>query len=594
MAKRKKNNNKKRWTAKAASAVDSAVGILSPSRAFRRSQFRAAYEVLDQHRTRPRPTTYVPGTADSLLSAATLTDLAEYSRAYMRNNPVYEGALLTALDKTFGEEVRIQARTSDEAWNARAEDRWTEHMVNQPIDSSGRFNINIANGISYLSYLGDGDYFQIFHNDSIQLVEREQCGLPFGLPAARHYKVVNGIAYGKETGKLIGYYIGTPDKSGFYIQPDSFRKYKADKVHHIFNPKRSSQSRGTPALTSAFKNIQYLEHYVEAELVAACVNACFTMAVTYKDPAKAPPPFTTGAAPTGENIHRSKHEGIEEGKILYFEPGEDVTGVGMERPGSQFETFVRRITAGHGLPLGLPLMLVAGDFSGATFMNSRMAMQHAQDRWRREQQWVIKPLIRKQWRWHISRMVRMGELEERPDMFRCEVQPKRWAYVDPYKEAKADEQQLKNGTINRTIIDARQGLDYGDVSKKLAEEQAGRKESGLAADDKKLGKKMEDISRAVRSGVPIAVAEARTALGLTEKPPGGELLRFNDQDVLQYHIESGILTINEIREVLGLESVPWGDVAARKAGVSPVNTDGEGSEEESESDEENDNEQDQQ
>ena len=89
--------------------------------------------------------------------------------------------------------------------------------------------------------------------------------------------------------------------------------------------------------------------------------------------------------------------------------------------------------------------------------------------------------------------------------------------------------------------------------------------------------------------MPIAVAEARTALGLTEKPPKGELLRFNDQDVLQYHIESGILTINETRAVLGLKKVDWGDVPVRKAGVSPVSTE-EKTETETETGDESENE----
>ena len=33
----------------------------------------------------------------------------------------------------------------------------------------------------------------------------------------------------------------------------------------------------------------------------------------------------------------------------------------------------------------------------------------------------------------------------------------------------------------------------------------------------------------------------------------------NDQDILQYHVESDVLLINEIRAALGLEGVSWGD-----------------------------------
>ena len=103
-------------------------------------------------------------------------------------------------------------------------------------------------------------------------------------------------------------------------------------------------------------------------------------------------------------------------------------------------------------------------------------------------------------------------------------------------------------------------------------------------DDKQAKKTMEDIARAVRAGVPIAVGEARGILGLEADPPEDKLLRFNDQDVLQYHIESGILTINEVRSVLGLGTVKWGDEPVRKKGLNIIKT-GEGQETETETEE---------
>ena len=100
-----------------------------------------------------------------------------------------------------------------------------------------------------------------------------------------------------------------------------------------------------------------------------------------------------------------------------------------------------------------------------------------------------------------------------------------------------------------------------------------------------MKKVMEDIARAVRAGVPIGVSEARTSLGLPDEPPEGPLLRFNDQDVLQYHIENGCLEINEVRKVLGLPPKPWGNKPVRKTGVAPVEISKEnGKEEENEED----------
>lgn len=55
-------------------------------------------------------------------------------------------------------------------------------------------------------------------------------------------------------------------------------------------------------------------------------------------------------------------------------------------------------------------------------------------------------------------------------------------------------------------------------------------------------------------------------------------LRYDDRNLFQYHLQYGILTINEARERLGLSAVPWGDQPPRsqssprspKSDISPV------------------------
>ena len=41
--------------------------------------------------------------------------------------------------------------------------------------------------------------------------------------------------------------------------------------------------------------------------------------------------------------------------------------------------------------------------------------------------------------------------------------------------------------------------------------------------------------------------------------PGERTLRYDDQNLYQYHLEFGVLTINEVRRSLGLPLVAWGD-----------------------------------
>jgi hypothetical protein len=41
--------------------------------------------------------------------------------------------------------------------------------------------------------------------------------------------------------------------------------------------------------------------------------------------------------------------------------------------------------------------------------------------------------------------------------------------------------------------------------------------------------------------------------------PDERSLRYDDNNLYQYHLEFGVLTINEIRQSLGLAPVPWGN-----------------------------------
>jgi len=203
------------------------------------------------------------------------------------------------------------------------------------------------------------------------------------------------------------------------------------------------------------------------------------MFVTQEYP-EMPTAYAGGSTSSGEDKDGNRLEKLEPGTIMYGEPGEKAEGIGQTRPGSLFDPFVRRMLTFVGRPMCMPLMLITLDFSGATFMNARIAYQKVQDAWMREQNWVVKPFASRVWRWKIEQLIAAGEFKASAGIFRHEVICKRWPYVDPFKEAKADETQLKNGTTTRKIICARQGHDFGDVNADLAAEEKLRKESGVA------------------------------------------------------------------------------------------------------------------
>jgi capsid protein len=184
------------------------------------------------------------------LTEAALSKLREICRDHGRGNPIVKGLLATEAKGVVGSETKVEARTPDKGWNDAAEALWKAEMVDQPCDVTGPFNFHKLLNLAYKSYRRDGDDLLVFEDEALWLVEGEQCGTPYGMRGGESFEVTNGVATRRSDGRVIGYYIGKPDRWGF-VQASSFSRYTTDQVHHIFNPDRVSYTRGEPVLVAA-------------------------------------------------------------------------------------------------------------------------------------------------------------------------------------------------------------------------------------------------------------------------------------------------------------------------------------------------------
>ncbi|MEN6428059.1 MAG: phage portal protein [Phycisphaerales bacterium] len=236
-----------KWQQSLADGLDRVLLAVSPKRAYLRRAYRFAYDALDRSRTR-KPRTGLGGTGDAHLTEQALSNLREICRDMGRNNPIVKGLFATETKGVVGSETKVEARTADEQWNEAAERLWKAEMVDRPCDVTGRLDIHKLLSLAYKSYRRDGDDFVVFGDETLWLVEGEQCGTPQGAQGGERFDVTNGVATRKSDGRVIGYYIGRPDRWG-YIQANAYGKFTVDRVHHVFHPDRVSYTRGEQALT---------------------------------------------------------------------------------------------------------------------------------------------------------------------------------------------------------------------------------------------------------------------------------------------------------------------------------------------------------
>jgi capsid protein len=463
-----------------AGRIDDAISLISPQRALNRRMARFSYDALDNRR-QLTDRSISDTTADNLLTEKNQSMLRAIAYDLAANNPLVKGILLTEADDVIGTRLNIQARSEDEGFNQEAEAAFREEMMDMPCDITGRFNFIQIMHKSFLNYRTAGDFFWLLlDNYQVQLCEGSQCGTPLGQKPFDNFDVHNGVAVSKKTGKVIGYYIGKPNKWG-YIDSSSWKKYGAEKVAHIFNPDRVTYTRGEPVLTSSVNAIKSLWRYWNDEIDAASLNALLATFVTVSSPNRVPNAYTYGRYPGGQTENYEKVQKIEPFMVHYLNQDEGIHTIKADRPPQNFDQLCLRFIMLAAKPLCMPLMIATGDLSGATFMNARIANQHWKKNLEREQAHVVKPkaaLLRNLWLAGWMKREKIKNVPDRP--FRCEVICQKQEYVDPVKEATADKVELESGAtiisnvLEKKGVDPREYFEKQVREKKLKEEIYGK------------------------------------------------------------------------------------------------------------------------
>ena len=105
-----------------------------------------------------------------------------------------------------------------------------------------------------------------------------------------------------------------------------------------------------------------------------------------------------------------------------------------------------------------------------------------------------------------------------------------------------------NGQLIRWIVDFNFGADV-----------PGPRFVIDTTDDEGLEREIQMDQELVKMGVPLPLSYFYQRYKRPAPLAKERSLRFDDNNLYQYHIQFGVLTINEVRRNLGLPPVPWGD-----------------------------------
>lgn len=515
--------------------------------------------------------------ADSLIRLG-LPTLRNRARYEVRNNSYAEGIIDTLVNEVISTGAGLQFQSGEgEDADKEVEEKFYLWSLLCDIEGKQSFGeIQQLAGVRQQCDAGEGlialmnakrerSWVRARREPQLRLrtIEPDRLTTPLGLAAGNLMggKIRDGIEY-DEDGKPAFYYIlkrhpGSTMNLGNFGEYD---KVPASQVMHLYRLKRAGQSRGVPWITPALMLFAQLRRYTLATIDAAETAANVSGAIE------------TEPGTDEDNIEIGDEVEIPRNSLLTI-PGK-LGQIKPEHPSTTYKMFKAEIINEIARCVSMPYNIAAANSSEYNYASGRLDHQSFNK---------FKKTVRGWIELKLNNPVLFAWLREAlliPGFFKyykgrnltATIPQWNWpdsGHADPMKEARGQEIRLKNLTTNLKTEYAAMGLDWEQAIEQRKKEIDKCRELGIL-DEEEAKNMMEDIARAVRAGVPIGVSEARTSLGLPEKTPTDKLLRFNDQDVLQYHIENGVLLINEVRKVLGLPDVPWGNKPVRKTGVKPV------------------------
>lgn len=495
--------------------VDDIVSVFSPKAAFRRKQFRTAsefafgraYRGADRDRLREN---WIPGggSADSDL-LYDLADLRERSRDLNRNDGYAAGITDTMVTNVVGTGIIPQSRidrealgldeNQQEAYQRQAEKIFKKWMPYA--DAGNRMDFVEIQQLVDRQIIENGEVIilPVMKEDGarpyktcFQIIESDRLETP--LDKTGDKSIRSGVEIG-ENGEPIAYWIRKThpgdgplrfkaDKSPEYVRIAAFDENGRCQIFHLYWMKRPGQTRGIPFFAPILNKFKDLGDYMEAELVAARIAACFALFIEKTDPASAASFSASKTNAKGQRI-----ESLEPGMIEYLSPGEKMNAFNPNRTSQSFDAFVERVLRMIGSSLGMPYELVAKDFSKTNYSSARAALLQAYRYFRCRQEWLAKKFCQPVWEMVLDEAYLRNEFEvkqyfkNRAEWTRARWISPGWPWVDPLKEVKASNEAVANNLSSLADEAASQGKDYEEILEQRAREEALKTKLGLKNKD---------------------------------------------------------------------------------------------------------------
>lgn len=451
-------------------------------------EYHASYFASSNSRHLPTPPGISPmgsGSDYHYRTEAEYFRMMERARFLDRDNMVAGQGVTRLVANVVQEGFAIDPDTGDEGLDAELVDRWWEWAETPDLcDLEGERCWQDFEQAALRATIVDGDLCPLLTNrGAIQWKEGHHLRNPFGI--FNSDRIVHGVEMDANR-KRIAYHItadeinpirGTLPTSNFRRIPardsEGFRN-----VLHLYDPKRLTQTRGVTAFAPSVVPTQYHEDMQFATLLKAKVASFIAIFRQYDVDASTGSPRKAGSRTTEDRDDGSSRVVERTGlaQTIKGDPGEKLQGFAPNIPNPEFFPHVSLVLSIIAVNLDLPLVVFLLDPSRTNFSSWRGAIDQSRMRFRQRQDWLRRSFHEPVWKWKVREWLRtdpaMRNLPSTVNPYGHNWKRPKWPYIEPLKDAQADDLRISRNLESPTIVHGERGRDWRDVSREIVRDRS--------------------------------------------------------------------------------------------------------------------------
>lgn len=300
--------------------------------------------------------------------------------------------------------------------------------------------------------------------------------------------IFNGVEV-SEDGEVVAYWVCNQYPNGAnltgkkreWVRIEAYGEETGNpNVLHVMDPERGEQYRGVPFLAPVLEALKQITRYQEAELMAALVQALYTVFIEVEGDTS-DQPFGEMFAPEDlidDDVHSYE---LGPGAVNVLAKGEKAVFADPKRPASGFESFVLSMAKMIGAALEIPQEILLKSFT-ASYSASRAALLEMWKSIKTDRARFVADFCQPIYEIWLAEAVARGRINA-PGFFNDPATKAAWCkaewtgptqgQIDPVKEVKAAEIRISNAfsTHEQETI-ALTGGNWDDNVAQLALERA--------------------------------------------------------------------------------------------------------------------------